>query len=121
MTQPTFIRNGKEIKTKWLTEKITGWDESIETLTPIFEGMRPYFGKKVIGWGGGGGGCFDAILDNVTFEKTILRSGKGFTLKAWMHDAALNFSGTNGEWDPYLGSWQISVRINKEEGKQCQK
>lgn len=95
-----------------LTEDIDSWDEPRRKLAKVVKILEPYYGKQVIVWGGGGASASYAVLDKVTIEPSILRDGKGCTIRAQL--SRLNppispLADDNGKWTPWLGSWQISA------------
>ncbi len=98
---------------KWVNPtKDLDWSESKEKLQAVISKLKPYYGEKVIVSGGGGPGEQFATLRSVEIVPTILKGKDGFTLRAHFDDKT-PFGGDE-KWEPYLGSWQISIPEKSE-------
>jgi hypothetical protein len=86
------------------------WAESKAKLQKVQMELAKHYGEKVLVWGGGGSGYFHAILKSVKILPTFIGSKKGFALKAYLKtENKMPFHDSN-VFDPWIGSWQISVR-----------
>ena len=97
-----------------LTDDIKGWSEPKKKLQRTLKRLEQYYGKEVIVWGGGGAGTRVAILNKAEIEPTILRNHNGYILRAYLGRVNPPISPSlldKKEWTPWLGSWQISVRV----------
>jgi len=87
------------------------WSEPKAKLEKITDEFRKHYGKKVTIYGGGGAPPSTATLQRVEIHPTILKGKDGYTLKAFVKgaDSKILPADKGGEWDFWLGSWQIAV------------
>lgn len=94
-----------------LTSEIDNFNEPKDKLEQIKTQLEKHIGHKVIVWGGGGYHGARVTLEKVELHPSILRGGDGFTLKAFLSHCPkdLSYYDKPGEFDPWLGSWQLSI------------
>lgn len=87
-----------------------GWGfTDVEGVPAAADQLSKFIGKRVYLSGGGGSGIHPVILEGVAITKSPLKDSTNPAIRVRLSGNANLPIDDQGIFDPYIGSWQISV------------
>ena len=102
-------KDGNEYKN--VTEDVE-WADTEKHLRTVIKRLKPHYGERVVVFGGVGPGVSLATLTSARVTRSLLLAHPDkCSLSVYLKDETQPFGDKNGKRNPWIGSWQIAVKV----------